>query len=265
MNVVIIGSGNVATILGRKMFLAGHEIRQIVGRHEDNAAPLADELNCGYVLTLDEINKDSDLYIIAISDSSLAEIGTELFLDKQLVVHTAGSVPKSVLEKVSRNYGVLYPLQSLRKEIKTTPEMPLLVDANTEDNLTLIYDFAKTISDKVEAASDEERLKLHVGAIIVNNFANHLYALTEDYCRNENIHFQMLLPLINETASRLNSFPPKEVQTGPAERNDFQTIEKHIELLAQNPALKKIYEVMTESIIQNVRFKVEKFKVVSDK
>jgi predicted short-subunit dehydrogenase-like oxidoreductase (DUF2520 family) len=249
MKVIIIGSGNVATVLGRKMLLAGHEIKQVISRNKEHAALLADELNCGYALTFDAISKDADLYIIAIFDSELIEMDKKLFLDKKLVVHTAGSFAKDVLKNVSRNYGVLYPLQSLRKEIKEIHEMPLLVDANTEDNLTLIYDFAKTISDKVEIAGDEERLKLHVGAIIVNNFANHLYALTEDYCKKENIDFKLLLPLINGTTSRLNSFSPGEVQTGPAARNDNETIQKHIALLSGYPDLKKIYEVMTESII----------------
>jgi hypothetical protein len=146
------------------------------------------------------------------------------------------------------NYGVLYPLQSLRKEIQEIPEMPLLVDANTQDNLTLIYDFAKTISDNTEIASDVERTKLHVAAIMVNNFTNHLYRLAEDYCRKEGIYFKLLLPLINETVLRLGSFSAFEVQTGPAARNDLRTIEKHLALLERFPDLQKIYKLMSESI-----------------
>jgi predicted short-subunit dehydrogenase-like oxidoreductase (DUF2520 family) len=252
MKVVIIGSGNVATVLGRKILSVGHEIRQVISRNKEHASALAVELNCGYASTFEEMNKEADFYIIAISDSSLMDIDKKLFLDRKLVVHTAGSVSKDALKNVSRNYGVLYPLQSLRKEIKETPEMPLLVDANTEDNLTLVYDFAKTIADNVEIAADEQRLKLHVGAIIVNNFANHLYALTEDYCKQENINFKMLLPLINETTSRLSSFSPIEVQTGPAARNDFPTMQKHLQLLAGYHDLKKIYMLMTESIAGNI-------------
>src|ERR1700693_6634290 len=154
MKIVIIGSGNVAYVLGRKMLLAGHVIKQIISRNKEHASALGGELGCGYTSTFEEINKDSDFYIIAISDSSLREMDKKLFLDKKLIVHTAGSVPKDVLKNVSRNYGVLYPLQSLRKEIKSMPEMPLLVDANTADNLTLIYDFAKSISDSVTIAGD---------------------------------------------------------------------------------------------------------------
>ncbi len=248
MKVVIIGSGNVATVLGRKMLKAGHEINLVMSRNKEHAALLAAELKCSYASALEDIRPDSDIYVIAVSDSSLYEIADKLFLDKKLVVHTAGSVPKDVLRNVSRNYGVLYPLQSLRKEIKSIVEMPLLVDGNTADDLALIYDFAKTISEQVAITGDEERSKLHVGAIIVNNFTNHLYSLTDDYCKSEGINFKLLFPLINETALRLGAFSAKEVQTGPAARNDFQTIKKHLELLQHYPALKKIYEVMTESL-----------------
>ncbi len=251
MKIGIIGSGNVATVLGRMISKAGHEITQIISRNEKHARLLAKELNCGYASSFANLNRDADLFIVAISDSSLLELDKHLLLEKKMIVHTAGSVSKDVLKKVSKNYGILYPLQSLRKENENIPEIPLLVDANTEENLTLIYDFAKTISDDVKHCNDVERLKLHVGAIIVNNFTNHLYGLTEDYCKKENVDFKLLLPLINETASRLLSFPPKELQTGPAARNDRLTIEKHLALLKDYPDLKKIYELMTESILAN--------------
>lgn len=252
MKVVLIGSGNVAAVLGRKMRIEGHEIKQVISRDKEHAGLLASELKCVYASTLEAIDPDSDMYVIAVSDSSLLEIAGKLFFDRKLVVHTAGSVSKEVLKNVSRNYGVLYPLQSLRKEIKRIPEIPLLVDANSAGNLTVIYDFAKTISGNVRKAGDEERSRLHVGAIIVNNFANHLYALTENYCKHEHIDFHLLLPLINETVSRLGEFSPNEVQTGPAARNDFETIQKHLELLAGYPDLKKIYTLMSESISGNI-------------
>jgi predicted dinucleotide-binding enzyme len=253
MKVVIIGAGNVAHVLGRKMLLSGHVIEQIISRNIENACALAGELGCGYGSTFQEVIKDADFYVIAISDNALIEINKKLFLDTKLIVHTAGSISKDVLKQVSRNYGVIYPLQSLRKEIKAIPEIPLLVDANTPDNLTLIYDFAKTISNTVKKAGDEERAKLHVGAIMVNNFTNYLYGLTEQYCKKEHINFKLLLPLINETGVRLRDFSPFEVQTGPAVRNDVQTIQKHMELLASYPALKNIYKLMTQNIGRDLK------------
>ena len=249
MKVVIIGAGNVATVLGRRIFLTGHIITQVISRHSAHAALLAGKLNCGYTSAFGSINPHSDLYIIAISDSALLEIHKELSLNKKLVVHTAGSVSKEVLKNISNNYGVLYPLQSLRKEIDAIPEIPLLVDANTEDNLTLIYDFAKTISGEVKIADDRERLKLHIGAIMVNNFTNHLYAMAETYCISEQIDFNMLKPLIRETANRIVTHSPSTVQTGPAQRKDRFTIEKHLSLLSKYPEIRDIYIKMTESIV----------------
>jgi predicted short-subunit dehydrogenase-like oxidoreductase (DUF2520 family) len=249
MKTVIVGSGNVASVLGFKMLGAGHEILQVAGRNEEEAAALAMKLNCRYTSAFESVNQNADIYVLAVSDKALSQIGRELFLGKNLAVHTAGSVSKDVLMNMSNNYGVLYPLQSLRKEYMSIPEIPLLIDANTEDNLALIGNFARTISGDVRVVHDEERLKLHAGAIIVNNFPNYLYTLTEDFCKKENVDFRLLLPLIRETTNRLQYFSPSEMLTGPAARNDAETIKKHLELFEAYPGLKKIYRLITETII----------------
>jgi predicted short-subunit dehydrogenase-like oxidoreductase (DUF2520 family) len=250
MKIVIIGSGNVATVLGRKLLEAEHTILQVMSRQEEHAAILADALNCGYTSTWNTVSTEADIYLIAISDNSLMELPGNLVAGNKLVVHTAGSVSKEVLKDISKNHGVVYPLQSLRKEIKEAPEIPLLVDGNTEDGLALIYDFAKTISGNVQVADDAHRLKLHVAAVMVSNFTNHLYALAEYYCKMEQLDFRLLLPLIEETAHRIRYFSPNEVQTGPASRNDRATISVHLQQLDDYPALKHIYESLTKSIEQ---------------
>ena len=152
------------------------------------------------------------------------------------------------MQNISTNYGVLYPLQSLRKEIPDTVAIPLLVDGNSEKATRQVEDFALTISPIVSRANDEQRLKLHVAAIIANNFTNHLFSLTEEFCKNEKVDFKLLLPIINETARRLIDHAPAEVQTGPAIRNDISTIDKHLALLANYPKLKNIYQLLTDSI-----------------
>jgi len=248
MKIVLIGSGNVATVLGRKMQDAEHEIVQVFSPNEKHAAELAGRLSCTHTSTWKSIQRDADLYIVAIPDHSLQQIAQHISLQNKLVVHTAGSVSIEVLQKVSTNYGVLYPLQSLRKEIKEFPIINLLVDGNTGDNQTLIYDFAKTFGESVEIAGDEERLKLHVAAVIVSNFSNHLYALAESYCIAEKINFNLLLPLISETANRLQYGSPGQMQTGPAIRNDIETIQKHIGILNNHPAIKQVFETLTQSI-----------------
>ena len=153
-----------------------------------------------------------------------------------------------VLKNISTNYGVLYPLQSLRKEMPVLTEIPLLVDGNNEQSNRVVWDIAHRLSTNVSHASDEDRLKLHVAAIFMNNFTNHLYAITADFCKKENINFNLLLPLAAETAKRIELVSPHDVITGPAIRKDQITINKHLDLLNEYPLIQKLYRQMTESI-----------------
>ncbi|HSZ87086.1 MAG TPA: DUF2520 domain-containing protein [Puia sp.] len=248
MKVVIIGSGNVATVLGRRFLRAEHEIIEVISKNETHVKTLADELHCDYSNNFVNISDHADLYIIAVSDDALMDLSTQLQFQNKIVVHTAGSVSKNILQNISKNFGVLYPLQTLRKEIKTDFEIPILIDGNTGETLAVIEDFAKTISDNVQIASDDTRLQLHVAATIVNNFSNHLFALTENYCNQQKIDFKLLIPLIEETSKRTEQFSPSQMQTGPAIRHDIQTIQTHLQLLDNFPELKKIYELFTGSI-----------------
>jgi predicted short-subunit dehydrogenase-like oxidoreductase (DUF2520 family) len=249
MRIVIIGSGNVATVLGRLCKNNDHEIVQVISRNSDHAKALADEFNCRFTGSTGIIDTGADLYLVAVSDSALYELNSNMHLGNKLILHTAGSVSKNVLKDISVNYGVLYPLQSLRKEMEYTIEIPFLIDGNTGETKTVIEDFAKTLSNNVTTATDEERLKLHVAAVIVSNFTNHLYTLAEEFCLKENIDFKLLAPLIKETAERISKISPAVSQTGPAARNDIFTLDKHIRLLADHPKLKYIYLKLTDSIM----------------
>jgi len=248
MKVVIIGSGNVATILGRLMKKGGHQIIEVYSRQADHAQLLADELQCGFTDKIEQIDKGADIYLFAIADSAYGTLDTRFKFGDKLALHTAAAVPISVLKNVSSNYGILYPLQSLRKEMGTIPDIPLLIDGNTEDTRADIESFALTISSVVNITNDEERLKLHVAAVFVSNFTNHLYALAFTYCKKEALDFSLLYPLINETAQRLSRYSPVEVQTGPAARKDTVTIDKHLKLLSNYPELKYLYAKLSDSI-----------------
>lgn len=248
MRIAFLGSGNAATVLARKIKQAGHEIIQVYSRHKYNAEELADELGSTATDNYKEISNDAQLYIVAISDTALNELHLHWQPGNKPVVHTAGAVTMNVLQKVSANYGVLYPLQSLRKERNDYHNFPILVDANNEDNLSLITDFAETITNVVRHADDEHRLHLHIAAVIVNNFTNHLYTLAEAYCNSNDVSFSLLKPLILETAERLEEFAPSNMQTGPAQRNDLKTIETHRMMLQQHPQLLALYNQFTQSI-----------------
>lgn len=251
MKVVIVGSGNTATILGRKIKAAEHEILQVVGRNETAVHALAAELGCNANAEIKKIDHSADIYIVALADKALPQLHEWLQLDKKLVVHTAAAIPRDVLQQVSKNYGVLYPLQTLRKEQTALPEIPFLVDGNSADDLALVQDFAASLSEKVLVAGDELRLRMHVAAVFASNFVNHLYVLAEDFCKKEQLDFSLLLPLITETAGRLQNLSPNQSQTGPAIRNDHVTIDKHLEVLNAYPELKKMYEMLTASIQKN--------------
>jgi predicted short-subunit dehydrogenase-like oxidoreductase (DUF2520 family) len=252
MQIVIIGSGNVASVLGRLCKQRGHEIVQVVSRNAAHAKLLADELNCAYADYHEKLNNSAALYILAVADSALQELNKSISLGNKLILHTAGSVSKDVLKDISHNYGVLYPLQSLRKEMDYQTDIPFLIDGNSADTITLIEDFAATLSSAVTKTSDDERLKLHVAAVVVSNFTNHLYALAEDFCQKEGVDFALLTPLIKETAERIQKLSPAAVQTGPAARNDIFTIDKHLRVLSDHPQLKYVYTKLTDSIMASL-------------
>jgi predicted short-subunit dehydrogenase-like oxidoreductase (DUF2520 family) len=251
MKIVIIGSGNVAAVLGRKFRAAGHSIIQIVGRNAAAASELAYEWNTVSSNYLSAVNRNADVYIIAVTDEAIPQIIKDFKLPDKVVAHTAASVPMEILKKVTNHYGVFYPLQSLRKDMKILPEIPIFFEGNDDIAKKKLETLAHSITaQKVGEATGDALLKLHVAGVIVSNFTNHLYALTEQYCRKEGLDFKELLPLIMETANRINDISPQQAQTGPAIRHDSETIQKHLALLKEHPQLKKIYELMTESIQQ---------------
>jgi predicted short-subunit dehydrogenase-like oxidoreductase (DUF2520 family) len=247
MDIVIIGTGNTATVLGRKLKGAGHNIAQVYGRNAKAASDLAYELDTESTNYWAVVNRIADIYLLAVSDIAVEEIVKELQLPNKTIVHTAASVSKNVLNK-SQHYGVFYPLQSLKKESVSLPDTPIIIDASDQQTLDLLENLANTITKNVIKANDEERMKLHLAAVFSNNFVNYLYALAEEYCRAEGINFKLLVPLIQETALRVQTINPSDAQTGPAFRHDAATIQRHEELLKSYPELKKFYLLFTESI-----------------
>jgi len=249
MNIVLLGTGNVATVLGRRLREAGHRIVQVFGRNASAASRLAYEFDTGSTNYWSVIRKDADVYLIAVDDEAIHEVAKHVHVPGKVVAHTAASVKKDVLKNMSHHYGVFYPLQSLRKEMKELPEIPIFIDASDDVAKKKLEELARSMSqDHVIIAGDNERLRMHIAAVMVSNFVNHLYALAEEFCKKEGIDFKQLLPLISETATRLIDTSASETQTGPAIRNDEPTLHQHLAFLEKYPHIKKIYEVMTDSI-----------------
>lgn len=249
MDIVIIGSGNVASALGKKFKQAGHTISQIVSRNAPAATKLAYELDTESTNYPSIIKRNADVYIVAVSDDAIPVVANDIKLPGKVVAHTAASVNMDVLKPITEHYGVFYPLQTLRKEDETPPETPIFFDGSDELTKKRLESLANSISPQhVAQAGDDTRLKLHVAAVFVNNFTNYLYKLAEDYCNKEGIDFRELIPLIEETALRIKEISPSKSQTGPASRNDQETIQKHLELLGSHPQLKKVYAFLTASM-----------------
>src|SRR6185312_551921 len=248
MNTGIIGSGNVATVFGEKMASAGHEICQVVARRAEPAAALAAVLGCPWTTDPGQTDTAADLYLVALSDAALPDLHETLSLPGKLVVHTAGSASVGTLAGVSGRCGVVWPVQSIRAEVRPQPPMPLLIDALLPADLPILSAFARSLSPVVEYAADAARQRLHLAATIVNNFTNYLYTLVSGYCRQENLDFTLLLPLIRETAERLDRYPAETTQTGPAARGDRPTIGRHLKLLDKYEKIKLLYELFSIQI-----------------
>ncbi len=250
MKVVMVGSGNTATVLCSLLHKSGHEIVQIASRNIENAKLLASLYNASSASLTDDKFADADMYIIALNDAALENMQRFPALRDKLLVHTAGAVSIDVLKNCSDRYGVLYPLQSLSKFAERVPEIPFLVDASNKETLHWILGLAKSISTNVEQANDKQRLNYHVAAVFASNFSNHMYAMAEIFCQSEKLEFKTLLPLINEVTERASHYSPFLTQTGPAMRDDIFTLNRHLQALSAYPDLKYIYLKMSESIIK---------------
>ncbi|UYQ91557.1 DUF2520 domain-containing protein [Chitinophaga horti] len=248
MDIVIIGSGNVAHCFGTQLKLHGHSVKQVISRKKEHAAELAGVLGASHAADLLDINMEADVYLLAVSDAVLPELNDQLRLGRRIVAHTAGAVPLAAINKISTATGVIYPLQSIRKENKSYPVIPLLIEAAADDVLRRLQSLAQSISGNITVMDSEQRLQMHLAAVFANNFTNHLVALAKSFCEKEQLDFQLLQPLIAETFARLEKFAPEQVQTGPALRNDQSTMDLHLAQLSRYPEMQRIYPVLSESI-----------------
>jgi predicted short-subunit dehydrogenase-like oxidoreductase (DUF2520 family) len=249
MQVILIGSGNVATVLGRIISKAGNEIIQIISRNKLSASLLADELKASSETEIEKINLNADLYIIAVKDDAVHQVAHSLKLKDKLVVHTAGSVSKKILQTTGSTFGVIWPMAMIRKTMVTLSNATIVIDGNTNEVISELKSFASSLSTTVMYADDDTRMKMHMIASVTSNFTNHLYHLAADYCAKENIDFSNFYSIIEETAKRIQTIHPQQAQAGPAFRGDFLTIEKHFKLLENYPEIEKIYSCLSESIM----------------
>ena len=249
MNISIIGTGNVATVFAKLAYRHKYNIVQIIGRNESEGTALAKTVSATFTNLQEEI-WDVDLIIIAVSDNALPILVDELNLPQTIIVHTAGSVSINIFKDKIDNYGVLYPLQSLRKNMVAFPAIPLLIEANNENTFAVIETFAKALSPIVKPITEKERLSMHIAAVFANNFTNYIYAETYQFCEAEKLDFNLLMPLIKETADRIDGKSPLEMQTGPAKRSDSETMVKHLQVLDNYKIMTRLYFLLSDGIKQ---------------
>lgn len=248
----VVGAGNVASHIVPALKNAGYGISYIYAKNTINTRKLAAEVGAIYSTDIEEVVKDCDLLIISVNDDEIANIAQQLAGSKVPVVHTAGSVSVDVLSKVSDKTGVLYPLQTFNIHRKLEfNTVPICVESECDEFHKELLAIAGKISDKVVAISQEQRLCLHIAAIFACNFTNHMYVLSKKILQTEGLDFELLKPLISETAQRIISASPEEVQTGPAIRGDFKILKKHQEWLEKNKDLLEIYKLLSYNIQNN--------------
>lgn len=250
MKIVLIGAGNLATHLGKALHAAGHDMVQVFSRTMQSAETLASLLDAEPLTDIAQVRDDADVYIFSVKDSALEQLISQLCGgEKKVFLHTAGSMPMSVFRGKALHYGVLYPMQTFSKQREVDFSIiPCFIEANDEFALKQIEGLAGQISHRVFQLSSEDRKYLHLSAVFACNFANHCYAASQELLQQHGIPFDVMLPLIDETAAKVHGMTPKEAQTGPAVRYDENVIGKQMQLLEKYPYFQKIYDCMSKSI-----------------
>jgi len=254
MNIVCIGSGNVATHLAIAFKAMGAEIVQVWSKDSRNAEILAALTKAKPIQSWAELDRSADCYVIAVKDDVIATVAAHLKGVKGIVVHTSGATAMDALAGAGSGYGVLYPLQTFSKtKAVDLKKVPFCIEGDRPETLEKIAAIAQLLSHEVAEVSTEQRKILHLAAVFACNFSNHLYHLSSQLLAQHELKFDLLKPLIMETAAKIQYASPAEVQTGPAVRGDEETMRKHLDLLKDSPELQHIYELLSNSIKKTQR------------
>jgi predicted short-subunit dehydrogenase-like oxidoreductase (DUF2520 family) len=243
MQIVIIGSGNVAYHMAKAFVLNNIPLAQIFGRNENELSKISEELNIPYST---KILVGSDLYIICVSDNSVEKVSQLITKKDCLVAHTSGSLPKEILAGEYRKAS-LYPLQTFSKSKELDySKIPFFIETENEADKKILFSITSKISKNVMESTHEKRKYIHLTAVFACNFVNHLFSRAKEISDSQEIPFDYFLPLIDETVQKIHEIEPKSAQTGPAVRNDKRILELHEQLLKGESL--EIYKTMNHSI-----------------
>lgn len=249
MNIVIIGSGNIATFYGVRFKEAGHSIVQVLSPNPKHALALAQRLECSAIHDYSSLNYDADLYVLGVPDNALYPLSETLRLPSKYVLYAAGAVPLSVLSAISEHVICLWCLFSVQKNaFPEQRQFPVVYNTLVPNDATLAKQFAFLLSDVQYALNDHQKAKTHLTAVFVNNFTNHLYAIAHQLLKESEIDFNLLMPIILDTAQRIQHTNPALLQTGPAVRNDTHTLNEQAIQLTEHPHYQAVYRALSDSI-----------------
>jgi predicted short-subunit dehydrogenase-like oxidoreductase (DUF2520 family) len=251
-NMVVIGSGNVAWHLVKAFTKKGIRVMQVLAHNEKTARSLSKTFAVPYILDPSRLFREADLYLLAVQDDNISAAALGLHLNDQLLVHTSGFSTIDSISGASSSTGVLWPLQTLtsRKAVDYKA-IPFFVEGRTNEISEKLSAFAELVSRHVIITDSPTRQKIHLAAVIASNLTNQLYSISASILERQDISFEVLAPLIIETAVKAGKQHPFRSQTGPAVRNDLRVIEMHLELLRDDPAFRDIYRLITENIIHH--------------
>lgn len=250
-SIAFVGAGNLATNLAKALYKKGFRIAQIYSRTEESAKALAQMVEAEYTTELSAVVADAQLYIVSLKDAAFVQLLPEIVAGKgnALWVHTAGSIPMSIWEGKVERYGVFYPMQTFSKQREVDfRKVPIFVESNSEEDVQLLKDIASVLSKQVYEATSEQRKSLHLSAVFTCNFTNHMYALAAELLKKYQLPFEVMLPLIDETARKVHQLEPLVAQTGPAVRYDENVINEHLLMLDDEPEMQELYRQISRSI-----------------
>ena len=255
--VTLIGLGRVGSHLLRIFSQNSIPVREVLARKTDDRIELSEQYNVKLVSGFNELSAGSDIYILAVPDLAIKSAAEELnrYIGKDhLVVHTSGTTPLSVLSEYFNRFGLWYPLQSfsLGSEVNWTG-LPIFIDASSEEDFRKLFDLARIVSGKAIKINEDQRPYLHLAAVIANNFSNALFSWSKQILDDNGLSFEYLHPLIKDGLDKSLKIGPYNAQTGPADRGDMNTINKHLEMLKNDPDQRQLYYLLSKLINPDIQ------------
>ena len=249
MNIGIIGSGNVAFQLSRGLFNAGHKIDFVHSRNSKTGKPLAKKYDSIFITDL-SVLPQTDVILIAVNDDQIEKVSSQIKPDSsRIVLHTSGAIPSTALNGHEK-YGILYPLYSFsHKRRLSLKKIPFLITSSDDEVISSLRTLALDLTWKIYQVTDEERAQLHVAAVFANNFANFMMSQAFEIVEQHDLDLKILLPIIQQSTQNWNRGIAKEKQTGPAIREDYRTMDRHIDLIKDN-SIKEMYKLISQNIIK---------------